>query len=80
MHCVVACYSYLITQHPVTEQRVLEELGSAGLLVTPTRPKPRQMVWEDLTKLTFLSCAIKVRCAPSCELFCSAALCVQLTL
>jgi hypothetical protein len=38
---------------------VLKELDDLGLLVTKARPKPRQLQWEDLTKLPLLSCAIK---------------------
>ncbi len=50
----------MISQHPQVEARVLEELDALGLLVTPARPKPRQMEWNDLVKLPYLSCAIKV--------------------
>ena len=49
----------LISQHPETEQRVLQELDDLGLLVTKARPKPRQLEWEDLAKLPLLTCAIK---------------------
>lgn len=49
----------MISQHPETEQRVLQELDGLGLLVTKARPKPRQMQWDDLSKMPFLSCAIK---------------------
>ena len=49
----------LISQHPKTEQQVLQELDDLGLLVTKARPEPRQLQWEDLSKMPLLSCAIK---------------------
>ena len=49
----------LISQHPQTEQQVLQELDNLGLLVTKARPKPRQLQWEDLAKMPLLTCAIK---------------------
>lgn len=38
---------------------MLQELDDLGLLVTAARPKPRELQWEDLSRLPFLSCAIK---------------------
>ncbi len=38
------------------------ELDSLGLLVTPERPTPANLEYADLSKLTYLSAAIKVRC------------------
>jgi hypothetical protein len=49
----------LISQHPEAEQQVLQELDDLGLLVTKARPKPRQLQWDDLSKMPLLSCAIK---------------------
>ena len=41
----------------------MAELQGLGLLATPQRPEPRPLEYEDLGKLTYLSCAIKV-CPP----------------
>ncbi|CAL8468775.1 g8316 [Coccomyxa elongata] len=50
---------YLISQHPEVEAKVTAELDSLGLLVGPSRPEPREMEYADLSKLTYLSAAIK---------------------
>lgn len=51
---------YLISQHPEVEAKVLAELEELQLLASPQRTKPRQLDFSDLTKLTYLSCCIKV--------------------
>ena len=38
----------------------MEELDAAGLLATPARPAPRQIGFEDIVRLTYLRCVIKV--------------------
>ena len=38
----------------------MEELDAAGLLATPARPAPRQIEFEDIVRLTYLRCVIKV--------------------
>ena len=43
------------------EARIVEELRSLDLLATPERPHVRELEYEDLGKLQYLSCAIKVR-------------------
>ena len=53
--------SFLISQHPEVEARIAEELRSEGLLATPQQPQPRALEHADLSKLAFLSCAVKVR-------------------
>lgn len=53
---------FLISQNPEVEARIVEELRSHGLLATPERPQPRALEHADLSKLTYLSCAVKVRC------------------
>ncbi len=51
----------MISQHPEVEARIVEELQSLDLLATPQRPRVRQLQHADLSRLTYLSCAIKVR-------------------
>lgn len=50
----------MITQHPEVERKVLAELDAHGLLVTPARPNPRSLEWDDLGKLTYTNNCIKV--------------------
>jgi hypothetical protein len=56
---------FMITQHPEVEKNVLAELDSLGLLVTPERPNPRPLEYDDLTKLTYTNNCIKAR-KPCC--------------
>ena len=51
---------YLVSQHPEVEARICAELDEHGLLVTPSRPNPRKVTYEDLSKLTYLDMVIKV--------------------
>ena len=39
----------------------MEELRGLGLLATPEQPQPRALEHADLSRLTHLTCAIKVR-------------------
>ena len=56
-----ACrHRFMITQYPEVEKKVLAELDALGLLVTPERPNPRQMEWDDLGKLSYTNACIKV--------------------
>ena len=57
--CACRC-RFMITQHPEVEKKVLAELDALGLLVTPERPNPRQLEWDDLGKLTYTNACIKV--------------------
>ena len=60
---VLSClrgHRYLISQHPEVEARIVMELRSLDLLATPERPHVRDLEYEDLGKLHYLSCAIKV--------------------
>ncbi len=50
---------YFISQHPEAERRIEAELDSLGFLVTSTRKNPKRMEYADLSKLTYLSGAIK---------------------
>ena len=52
-------HSFMISMHPEVEAKVLAELDAHGLLVTAQRPKPRQLDWEDLGKLTYTNHCIK---------------------
>ena len=54
---------YLISQHPEVEQKILAELAKLQLLKTPESPQPREMVYADLSKLTYLNAVIKVSAA-----------------
>lgn len=49
----------MIATHPEAERRVLAELDALGLLVTPARPQPRQLEYEDVGKLSYLNNCIK---------------------
>lgn len=53
-------FRFMITQHPEVEAKVLAELDALGLLVTPERPNPRLLEYDDLTKLTYTNNCIKV--------------------
>ncbi|CAL8464666.1 g4201 [Coccomyxa elongata] len=50
---------YLISQHPEVEAKILGELDSLELLITPERPRPREMVYADLSKMVYLNAVIK---------------------
>lgn len=51
---------FLISQHPEAEAKIKAELDDLGLLVGPHRPVPNKLEYADLSKLTYLSAAIKV--------------------
>ena len=55
-----ACRLFIL-QHPEVEARIVDELRGLGLLATPQQPQPRPLEHADLSKLTYLSCAVKVR-------------------
>lgn len=52
---------YLLSQHPEVEARVVAELDALELLVTLSRPAPRELEWADLGRLTYLQAVIKAR-------------------
>ena len=52
---------YLVSQHPQVEAKICQELDQHGLLVTADRPHPRKVTYDDLSKLSYLDMAIKVR-------------------
>lgn len=51
---------YIISQHPEVEAKILEELDSLELSITPQRPRPRPLTYADLPKLAYLQAVIKV--------------------
>ena len=51
---------YLVSQHPEVERKIAEELRGLGLLGTPEQPRPRPLHCDDLLKLHYLGCAMKV--------------------
>ena len=62
--CSVLCiwgvwHRYLISQHPEVEQRILEELAQHQLMAGP-HSSARAIQYEDLGRLTYLNCVIKV--------------------
>lgn len=59
---------YLISQHPEVEARIAAELDAAELLVTSARLQPRPADFEDISRLPYLKCVIKVCFAPACML------------
>jgi cytochrome P450 len=44
---------------PGVQDKIAEELDSLGLLAKPGCPAPREMEWEDLKKLPYLTAATK---------------------
>jgi fatty acid synthase len=50
---------YELAAHPDIQARVQAELDSFGLLKTAQRPKPRDLEYADLAKLTFLNNVLK---------------------
>ena len=51
---------YLLSQHPAAEAKVADELDEAGLLARPGSPEPRQLQYDDISRLPYLGCVIKV--------------------
>lgn len=60
MQSLVVC-RYLISQYPEVEAKIAAELASLGLLATPEQPNPKPLEYADISKLTYLSCVIKVQ-------------------
>ena len=58
--CAGTFFLYLVSQHPEVEARLLAELDSLGLSITPERPRPRALAYVDLGKLPYLQATIKV--------------------
>lgn len=60
----LAVFRYLISQHPEVEQKIVEEL--AGHKLMPSQDgQLHDMQFEDLSRLTYLNCCIKVVCLES---------------
>ena len=53
----------MMSQHPEVAAKVLAELDGLELLVTASRLHPRAMTYDDISKLAYTTCAIKVSTA-----------------
>lgn len=53
---------YLVSQHPVVEARITEELAGRGLLSVAGSSQPRTLELNDTHELPYLSAALKVQC------------------
>lgn len=53
---------YLISQHPKVEAMVVSELDQAGLLVSRARPNPREIEYDDISRLPYLNACLQVKC------------------
>lgn len=51
--------TYLISQHPDVEAKLVAELAAAGLVATPDNPTPRDVTYADLNALPYLSWVCK---------------------
>ena len=49
-----------MSQHPEVEEKLMAELDSLQLSITPQRRHPRKMTYADLNRLTYLQAVIKV--------------------
>ncbi len=58
MHNMGQCWAAWQTGSTLQEA-LAAELDAAELLVTPSRPHPRELEYNDLTKLTYLNAVIK---------------------
>lgn len=54
---------FCVSQNPQIEAKIVQELDSLGLLANKGNPQPRELQYEDLSKLTYLNMVIKV-CGP----------------
>jgi hypothetical protein len=54
-------HRYTSSQHPEVEAKIMAELDSLELAITPQRPSPRPLTYADLPKLAYLQATIKVR-------------------
>ncbi|CAL5224619.1 g7335 [Coccomyxa viridis] len=52
-------FLYMVSQHPEVEAKILAELDSLELSITPQRPHPRKMTYADVNQLTYLQATIK---------------------
>ena len=55
---------YVVSQHPGVEAKIIEELDSLELSITPERPHPRPLTYADLGRLTYLQAVVKVLLMP----------------
>ena len=50
---------YMIAMHTEVQRKVEDELDALGLLATPANPHPRQLEYEDVSKLVYLNNCVK---------------------
>ena len=50
---------YMIATHAEVQRKVADELDALGLLATTANPHPRQLEYEDVSKLVYLNNCIK---------------------
>eukprot|EP00884_Botryococcus_braunii_P004549 jgi/Botrbrau1/14095/Bobra.182_3s0040.2 len=50
---------FTISRDPEVEAKVVQELDGLGLLASPSNPDPRDITWEDLDRVPYLSRVIK---------------------
>lgn len=50
---------YMIATHAEVQRKVADELDALGLLATLANPHPRQLEYEDVSKLVYLNNCIK---------------------
>lgn len=56
---------YLVSKHPEVEAKLCEELRGLSLLATPESPTPRQVAFEDIGRMPYLTAVVKVRAGTS---------------
>lgn len=57
----MVCCSFLVSQRPDVEAKIVAELDSLGLLATPERPQPRHMELDDLAEMPYFTNVCKAR-------------------
>jgi cytochrome P450 len=49
---------FAISRYPPIEEHIVKELESLGLLATASNPNPRDVTYDDLGRLPYLTCVI----------------------
>lgn len=50
---------FAISRYPHVEEKIVQELEKLGLLATASNPNPRDVTFDDLGRLPYLTCVIK---------------------